>query len=82
MKLWLNGRKDSDNLKVNVCVLNKAGLKPLINIRLTLIKENKEIESYEAASGSAVFNKLNFGQYAILATYKNEEIGVVKLEIK
>ena len=55
---------------------------PLEDLRLTLLKDTQEFESYETVAGNAVFENVAFGQYIIKIVQKNEELGAINLEIR
>jgi hypothetical protein len=83
IKITINIQKrDKDKIRINLGLVDKASLQPLSGLRLTLLKEGREIESYEAISGNAVFDKVGFGRYDIQILRKEEQLGAISIEIK
>ena len=75
-------KKDKDDIRINLNLVDKASLAPLGDLRLALLKGTQEIESYAAASGNVIFDKVSFGRYAIKVSRKDNKLGVINLEIK
>jgi hypothetical protein len=75
-------KKDVHKVKVNLNLLDKINLLPIDGLRLTLLKDSQEIESYDAISGSAVFDNLGFGRYVIEILRAGNKLGAINLEIK
>jgi len=75
-------KKAKDEIRISLILIDKASLRPLGDLRLALLREGRELESYEAVSGSATFEKISFGRYAIQILRKDEKLGVINLEIK
>ena len=75
-------RRDKHKVRINLNLVNKISLTPLEDLRLALIKDTQELESYEAVAGNAVFENVGFGQYSIKITRKDEELGAINLEIR
>jgi len=83
IKITINIQKrDKDKIRINLGLVDKVSLQPLSGLRLALLKEGQEIESYEVTSGNAVFDKLGFGRYDIQILRKEEKPGVISIEIK
>ena len=75
-------KRDKDKIRINLNLVDKVSLMPIENLRMVLLKDAQELESYEAASGSVVFDKVGFGRYNIQIMRKHEELGAINLEIK
>ena len=75
-------KMDRDSARLNINLIDKTSLKPLDDLRLMLMKDKKEIESYELVSGNAVFDKVGRGDYEIQILRKEEILGVINLKIK
>lgn len=87
--------KDLKNISVEVKIENKAGKafnltinakekntrKVLKDIRVSLLKEDLELESYVSDSGSVTFEHVLLGSYRLEIATINEKLGSVLLEI-
>lgn len=83
IKITINIRKiDKDKVRLSLVLADKASLRPLSDLRLALLKEGSELESYEAASGSAAFDNVGFGHYDIEISQRGRKLSVIHLEIK
>jgi hypothetical protein len=88
--------KNFDKIKTEVEVENKADDKakviiklsdintgkPVEDLRITLIRQGKELESYIAASGKAIFDDILPDKYSIEISTPEAIIGRVLLEIR
>ncbi len=63
-------------------VLKEGGGIPMPSIRVTLKSKNKELASYMAPGGAAVFERLPFGPYSILISRRGVSLGELALEMK
>ena len=75
-------KKDKDKIRINLDLVDKVSLQPLSDLRLALLKDTQELESYAAVSGNAVFDKVGFGRYVIVILRKDDKLGIINLEIK
>ncbi len=88
--------KDFQDIRVEVKIENKAGrafslsvvakekptAKMIKNLRVTLLKDDLELESYVADSGKAVFEHVELGKYRIEIENLQQKVASVLLEIK
>jgi hypothetical protein len=88
--------KDFKDITVEIRVENKSGRafdlrlsvkqkqsqKPLKDLRVTLFKEDLELESYLADSGSVAFEHVLLGKYKIEINSLEAKVAVVILDIK
>ncbi len=83
IKIAINIQKrDKDKIRIKLELADKVSRQPLSGLRLALLKEGQEIESYEVTSGKAVFDKLSFGRYEIQILRREEKLGAISVEIK
>jgi hypothetical protein len=75
-------KRGKDRVRVNVNLVDKISLLPIGELRLTLIKDAEEIESYEAVAGNVAFDNLSFGRYIIEILRQGNKLGAINLEIK
>ncbi len=75
-------KRDKDKIRVNLNLIDKITLLPLSELRLALLKDSQELESCEAISGNAVFDRVGLGHYTIQILHKNDKLGAINLEIK
>jgi len=75
-------RKDKNRIRIAVILSDKVSLRPITDLRIALFKDNKELESYLAKSGTAVFDGLSYGLYALEISRRDNRIGIIKLEIR
>lgn len=75
-------KKDKDKVRLRLVIADKVSLKPLSDLRLTLLKDGSELESYDAASGSAAFDNVGFGHYDVEISQRDKKLSVIHLEIK
>ena len=88
--------KNLDKIKTEIEVENKGGFnarviikisdintsKPIEDLRITLIRDKQEIESYIVSSGKAVFDNVAPDKYSIEISSTKEIVGKILLEIK
>ncbi|MFH1339268.1 MAG: zf-HC2 domain-containing protein [Candidatus Omnitrophota bacterium] len=83
IKITINiQKKDKDKVRLSLVLADKVSLQPLSDLRLALLKDGSELESYEAASGSAAFDNVGFGYYDIEILQRDKKLSVIRLEIK
>jgi hypothetical protein len=75
-------KKDKDRIRIGVVLSDKVSLSPITDLRVALFRENKELESYFARSGTAVFEGLSYGLYTLEISRRDNRIGIIKLEIR
>ncbi len=75
-------KTDQDKVRVDVTVTEKKKEKPSLNIRVSLLKDNQEIESYITKQGKAAFSHLSCGRYYLEISAPHRKIGRIFLELK
>lgn len=75
-------RQEPGACRVSLTVTCKQSHKCVRDIRITLMKENVELESYLAQNGSAVFEQVPPGEFVIEVSSLEEKLGAVLLEIR
>lgn len=75
-------KRGRDKVRISLTLVDKSSLLPLQDLRLSLLKDGVEMESYTVASGNAVFEELDFGRYAIEVYRREEKIGFMVLQIQ
>ena len=75
-----NKGKGIFNLKV--AVKEKSTQRVMKDLRVTLIKEDLELESYLTDSGAAVFEHILLGKYQIRISNIDKQVALVVLDIK
>jgi len=79
VKVENKGRK---YFNVTVRARQKDSARPLKDIRVTLIKEDMELESYFSDSGSVSFEHILLGKYNLEVTSIKDRLALVVLDIK
>lgn len=88
--------KEFKDLKINVNIEQKHGFQvkviikicdkntslPIENLRISLMKDNIELESYLIDSGSVIFDKVTSGNYNLRIFQNHDLIGLINLNIK
>ena len=74
-------KKDKDKVKISISLCHKITSMPLKDLRINLLRDDIELESYAIDTGKAVFDKVSFGVYRLLISRGEKELGAVKLEI-
>jgi len=88
--------KDFDDIRVEVKIENKSGRefsltvaakekasqKLIKDLRVTLIKDNIELESYHADTGKVTFEHVLLGAYKVEVSSVEERLAVIILDIK
>ena len=73
--------KPQDVFKVSLLVKENYSQKVLDNLRMTLKKEDVELESYVSVAGSVVFEDVHLGTYTVAIETEEGQIASVALEI-
>lgn len=74
-------RKDKKDFILQVTAREKKTLKPKKSLRITLFKDNRELESYACQTGKAIFKHLTIGEYDIEVNSLGENDVFLKLKI-
>lgn len=75
-------KREEDKVRLMLRFIDKIGNKNVTDLRVALFKDNKELESYDAASAEVIFEKVSFGRYSVQISRKENKLGVINLEIK
>jgi hypothetical protein len=75
-------KRDRGRLRVKVVLADRKNRKFLTGLRISLFKDNAELESYAVRSGTAIFEGLSLGIYTLVILRKRENVGVIRIEIK
>ncbi|MCX5697991.1 MAG: hypothetical protein NTU54_08535 [Candidatus Omnitrophica bacterium] len=74
--------KPDSSFNVTVKVKDKQTGVPIKDFRVTLIKEETELESYIAKTGAVIFEHVSLGKYAIEITSLQEKLASVSIDIR
>lgn len=74
--------KKTKAFDLSIAVKKRKTQKLLKDLRITLIKDDTELESYLSASGKVTFERIPLGSYIIQISRIKELIGCINLEIK
>lgn len=74
--------KGKDYFDVMVAAKERQSGKPVKDLRVTLMREATELESYVADSGKVTFEHVSLGRYNIELTSLEEKVAMVILDIK
>jgi len=74
--------KSGGTCSVSVSIHDKATLKAVRDLRITLIKDDTELESYLTQSGRAVFESVLLGRYTVEISSPERRAASILLEIK
>lgn len=74
-------KKEGDIAGLTLEIRKKETDLPLEGVRLVLLKDEIEIESYWAKAGGVFFDNLNFGKYSI-QIWQKELLGAINIEIR
>lgn len=74
--------KEPRSVNLTVIAKEKQTNKLIQDLRVTLIKDGIELESYLSDSGSVAFEQVPFGKYSIEITASRDRLADVKLDIK
>ncbi|MBM3244987.1 MAG: zf-HC2 domain-containing protein [Candidatus Omnitrophica bacterium] len=75
------GSKNGRSFILSVGVKEKSTQKPARGLRITLLKEGIELESYQAESGKALFENVLLGKYSVVIARAEEKIAGISLDI-
>jgi hypothetical protein len=73
-------KKDND-FSVTAAVKNKETQDVVTGTRISLLKEDIDLESYQAETGKAVFEHVPAGKYSITITSRDDTLAMLFLEI-
>jgi len=74
--------KEAPGVNLTVMAKEKQTNKLIQDLRVTLIKDGLELESYLSDSGSVTFEQVLPGRYSIEITVSQDKLATVKLDIK
>lgn len=74
--------KDTVSFNLTIIVKDKQSLKIQKNLRITLLKEAIEMESYLTDSGTSVFENILPGNYRVEVIREDQKIAIINLEVK
>ncbi len=74
-------KKDKDKVKICIFLSDKDTARPLSDLRVSLLKDDIELESYMVDSGKATFDKVAFGKYELQISQRDKDLGSIKLQI-
>lgn len=75
-------RQETNAVKSAVTVTSKQSHKCVRDIRITLLRDAVEMESYVTNTGSVVFENMLIGAYVVEVASPDEKLAVVLLEIQ
>lgn len=74
-------KKDKDEVKISIFLCDKNTARPLSDLRVALLKDDIELESYTIDSGKAIFDRVAFAKYELQISQRDKDLGSIKLEI-
>jgi len=74
--------KGGQEFNLNILVRQKQTQKTIKDLRVTLIKDDLELESYLTDSGTVVFEHVSFGKYAVEISAIDKKVASILLDIK
>lgn len=74
--------KNTTSFNLTITVKDKQTQKLKKNLRVTLLKEGIELESYIAESGSSVFENIPPGNYSVEVNQEGQKVALINLEVK
>lgn len=74
--------KAGKSFNLIICVREKNTQKIIPDLRITLLKDDLELESYHIDSGKAVFENVLLGKYSVEITNLQEKLAVVVVDIR
>lgn len=74
--------KNSKKFSLAITVKDKLSQKTYKNLRITLIKDEIELESYMTDSGSSFFENIPPGDYLVEVSREGQKIAVIGLKVK
>lgn len=75
-------KKEKEKIKLNVFTFDRETLQPINGLRITLLKDEIELESYYATKGEVSFDKVGFGEYVIKVASLEQDLGMIKCLIQ
>lgn len=75
-------KQDKESFKAAVAVRNKQTQKAARDVRITIIKDGVELESYLAHTGSVTFEHIRFGAYLVEVSAFEQKLASIMLDIK
>ncbi len=74
--------KNTASFNLTITVKDKQTRKVKNNLRVTLLKDEIELESYIAESGNSVFENIAPGNYSVQINQEDQIIALINLEVK
>ncbi|MFA6358095.1 MAG: hypothetical protein WCY09_05460 [Candidatus Omnitrophota bacterium] len=74
--------KNSQSFNLTITVKDKVSQKFYEGLRITLIKDTIELESYIVDSGNSFFENILPGEYVIQVSKQDQNIAVINLKVK
>ena len=74
--------KNTKSFNLTITVKDKVSQEVYKNLRITLIKDGIELESYIADSGSSFFENILPGDYLVEVSRQEQRIAVIDLKVK
>ena len=74
--------KNTKSFNLTIAVKDKISQKIYKNLRITLIKDGIELESYMTDSGSSFFENILPGDYVVEVSQQEQRIAVIDLKVK
>jgi hypothetical protein len=74
-------KREKELVKIIFTLTDKKTSLPLSDLRVVLLKDDTELESYVVESGQASFDKLGLGRFIFQILRGEEILGMIKLEL-
>jgi hypothetical protein len=74
--------KTTQSFNLTITVTDKQAKKADKSLRVTLIKDGLELESYVNESGSSFFENIQPGNYSVEVSRQEERVAVIDLQVK
>jgi len=75
-------KKDKNKVRIKVILADRKNRRLLGDLRISLFRDNTELESYAVRSGMVIFEGLTLGIYTLEILRKGSSIGMIKIELK
>ena len=74
--------KSSKIFNLTIIIKDKQGEKVSNNLRITLMKDEVELESYISDSGGSIFENISPGNYRVEVTQETRMVALIDLKVK
>lgn len=74
--------QEKGSFSLQVVIKEKKAQEPVKDLRISLIKDNLELESYLGLTGKAVFDHVVFGRYTVEISNLTEKVAEILIDIK